>query len=466
MSINEILITVLSKIKPKKEDYERVYNIYHNIKSKIERYLIEQGIYAEVSLQGSIAKDTWLSNELDLDIFVLFEPKYPREWLHEKALKLIINALKGLNLELAYAEHPYVRVHVDNILVDVVPAFRITDPSQLKSAVDRTPFHTRYVISKLTQEGKDQVRLLKRFLKGIGVYGAEIKVQGFSGYLAELLIIKYGSFLNLLREASTWEPPIIIDIEKHYNSSQHNYLLKKFKGQPLIVIDPVDPKRNVAAALSLRNLMVFIEAARSFLSRPSLEYFFPPELNIDEYKRKISEILASRKTHVLGIVIDIPKIPPDTLWGEIKRVLKNLVRVLKSMGFSVIDYSAWSNEIDKAIILLETIEDKLPEYELHIGPPITNLEHSKRFKDKYVRKEEVIGPWMGDDGRWRVLRPRKYRTIREVIYNKSNEIFTPKHLRTCNIKVISNSQLIETFTYGIEWLKCLYEFLMKRPHWI
>ena len=31
-------------------------------------------------------------------------------------------------------------------------------------------------------------------MQGIGVYGAEIKVGGFSGYLCELLVMKYGGF--------------------------------------------------------------------------------------------------------------------------------------------------------------------------------------------------------------------------------------------------------------------------------
>jgi tRNA nucleotidyltransferase (CCA-adding enzyme) len=35
-------------------------------------------------------------------------------------------------------------------------------------------------------------------MKGTGVYGAEAKVEGFSGYLTELLVINYGSFPKAL----------------------------------------------------------------------------------------------------------------------------------------------------------------------------------------------------------------------------------------------------------------------------
>jgi len=44
---------------------------------------------------------------------------------------------------------------------------------------------------------------LKQFMKGIGVYGSELRRRGFSGYLTELLVINYGSFLGVLKEASS-----------------------------------------------------------------------------------------------------------------------------------------------------------------------------------------------------------------------------------------------------------------------
>jgi tRNA nucleotidyltransferase (CCA-adding enzyme) len=63
------------------------------------------------------------------------------------------------------------------------------------SATDRTPF-IHYVKKRLGKTLQDDVRLLKKFMQGIKVYGAEIKTGGFSGYLCELLILHYGSFAN------------------------------------------------------------------------------------------------------------------------------------------------------------------------------------------------------------------------------------------------------------------------------
>ena len=102
--------------------------------------------------------------------------------------------------------------------VDLVPCYALPDASRIRSAVDRTPFHTRFVLSSLDDVKRGQVLLLKQFMKGIGVYGAEAKVQGFSGYLTELLIIKYGDLLNVLRAASGWRPGTVMDMDAEKRS--------------------------------------------------------------------------------------------------------------------------------------------------------------------------------------------------------------------------------------------------------
>ena len=48
MNIDEILKTVLEKIKPKSEDYKRVDRVYNLIKSRVEEQLIKHELEAEV----------------------------------------------------------------------------------------------------------------------------------------------------------------------------------------------------------------------------------------------------------------------------------------------------------------------------------------------------------------------------------------------------------------------------------
>ena len=162
---------------------------------------------------------------------------------------------------------------IDDVWVNIVPCFKVKVGKWI-SATDRTPFHTDYIKSYLDDNLVKEVRLLKRFMKGINVYGAEIKVGGFSGYLCELLVLNYGSFLNVLSSVSNWKKRTIIDYEGHYKGN--NKIKEKFV-EPLIIVDPVDKERNVAAAVRKERYNDFVAASRAFLKSPHLNFFYPPE---------------------------------------------------------------------------------------------------------------------------------------------------------------------------------------------
>ena len=109
---------------------------------------------------------------------------------------------------------------------------------------------------------------LKRFMDMTGTYGSEFKVGGFAGYLCELLILKYGTFENTLKEASKWRYGHTVDLEGYGTAALFN--------DPLIVIDPTDMNRNVGAALRLDKMAEFIQSARNYLaSNNKKEYFYP-----------------------------------------------------------------------------------------------------------------------------------------------------------------------------------------------
>src|SRR5659263_142353 len=190
--------------------------------------------------------------------------------------------MEGESFEERYAEHPYIHAVLDGFEVDLVPAFKVERGADIRSAVDRTPFHNSYVSSRI-QGSEDEILLLKQFQKGLGVYGSELNTRGFSGFLAELLVIQYGLFENVLKAACNWKAGIIIDIEKHGTLIHRD---------PLIMIDPTDPERNVAAALSLDNMCVFIDKACEFLEKPDEKYFkvqIPSPLDDDEFRKIIDE---------------------------------------------------------------------------------------------------------------------------------------------------------------------------------
>ncbi|MFA5222664.1 MAG: CCA tRNA nucleotidyltransferase, partial [Methanoregula sp.] len=252
-----------SDLRPTQEEHDYIWGVAHRLLAAIQ----ESG-KAEGMVVGSIARNTWVRGDRDLDVFLLFPPDLSRDALETEGLALArkIAGRFTKSVREKYAEHPYINACIDSIDVDLVPCYKVESAERIQSAVDRTPFHTRYITDKINGL-VDDVLLLKRFTKAGGIYGSDQMTEGFSGYLCELLVLHYGGFSSLIAAAADWRPHIVIDIEHHAG---------KVFDEPLVVIDPVDPKRNVAAAVSLDRMVEFVELARGYLNAPSPVFFALP----------------------------------------------------------------------------------------------------------------------------------------------------------------------------------------------
>src|SRR3989338_1593874 len=144
---------------------------------------------------GSYAKDTWLSKEADVDIFIKFKKSITDEKFIEISKKVGFESMKKYNPYVRYSEHPYVEARIKKTKINVVPCYDV-NLGEWKSSADRSPFHTKYMQNALTPKMRNEVRILKTFLKLTKIYGAEIAKQGFSGYVSEVLILNFGSFEN------------------------------------------------------------------------------------------------------------------------------------------------------------------------------------------------------------------------------------------------------------------------------
>ena len=213
MNANNIINEVLGKIKPVPAEQQRIQEVADHIISLVDRAAAGRGL-TDVSgmLVGSAARGTWISGEHDLDIFISFPEDTPEQDLKTVGLNIARQvAVDDNNSEERYAEHPYVHAIFGDFEGDLGPCCRVGSAAQIKSAVDRTPFHNLFILDRI--EGlEDEVLLLKQFMKGAGVYGSDLRTGGFSGYLAELLVIHYGSFMEVLQAADSWKTGIIMDI--------------------------------------------------------------------------------------------------------------------------------------------------------------------------------------------------------------------------------------------------------------
>jgi len=406
----EIRATVLEKIVPTTAERRELQQTVDTLTGKLRHAAEERDVDVSVLLVGSIAKDTYLRGALDIDLFLLFPPDVPREEMKQRALDVGTAVLEDWDIQ--YAEHPYVRGCYHGYDVDVVPCYRVNDASRLQSAVDRTPFHTKYVQEHLGEEQKKEVRLLKQFMQGVGCYSAEERVRGFAGYLAELLVIRYGSFLAVLEQAPSWEDGAVLSLIEDPPASFP---------EPFVFVDPVDPSRNVAAAVSEKKRRLFMRAASAYLDMPRLTFFFPRPVTpwpLEQIRPRLEEWV--------GIMLPRPDVVDDILYSQVRKAVRSLQTRLREHGFVPVDTAF---HVDDEVLLAVQLEQReLPPERMHPGPPVAQEEHAAAFREKWTGHPRTIeGPHV-DDGRWTVKIKRRYRHAAELLQDSMDELNLGKHL--------------------------------------
>ncbi|MEE8403515.1 MAG: CCA tRNA nucleotidyltransferase, partial [Candidatus Hydrothermarchaeaceae archaeon] len=343
------------------------------------------------ALLGSASRDTWLLDEKDVDIFLMFPLEYEKERMAEIVTGIGMKILK--NVTKRYAEHPYVRGTYKDFEIEIVPCYAVDSPQNMKSAVDRTPFHDAF-IKKHIKGKENEVRLLKQFLKGTGCYGAEARVEGFSGYLCEILVIKYGSFEGVLKATGDWQRGHVIWIDDIRE-------VKEFT-EPLVFIDPVDKNRNVASALSSTKLSEFIFAAVRYLEEPRDEFFFPRKREAS--RAEIIRKFESRGTDAIAIIFETPDLVDDILYPQLRRTAGAIKKLLLRSDFQVSGTDFFVG--DNTCIFIELGGIGIPEMRLHMGPEV-NTPHEQRFLSKYKEFEGKLTEPFITGHRWAIFLKRK-----------------------------------------------------------
>ncbi len=402
---------ILSVIEPSAEDIEKIRCLTDKLQGRIAEIVKEEGLDIGVSVEGSFAKETWIREEVDVDIFLLFPNTVSRQRFESLALAIAEEALAPNETRRRFTEHPYLEAVIEGVRVNIVPAYRV-QKGHWRSATDRTPFHTQYVKQNLGAEKRREVRLLKKFMKGIGVYGAEIRVGGFSGYLSEMFILNYGTFLDTVRSVAEWHGRPMIDIERHYDEVDE---VERIFPEPLVVIDPVDKRRNVASAVTLEKLSEFVAACREFLRQPHKGFFIPEEEALSE--DRLLQTLAERGTHILFIHVNGLSITPDVLWGQLYKSLKATCRILAEGGFHVLRSTVWSEEKEEAVFCIELESGTISRTKEQVGPFVWSDE-ALTFIEKHLGSPETAyGPWIDGD-RWMVRVKRDSYNVADLVRGK------------------------------------------------
>jgi len=387
--------------KSKKEIADLAFKL---VEKEIKKYTEVIGL----EFGGSFAKGTWLSEDADIDIFVRFKNSTTEEKFEKISKKIGFNSLKKYFPYVRYSEHPYVEAKIKGTKINVVPFYDVKI-GEWKSAADRSTFHTKFMQKSLTSKMKNDVRILKTFLKSNGIYGAEIAKQGFSGYVSEVLVLHFGNFENIVKSISEIkENQVIGKTSKRFET-------------PIVIIDPVDNNRNLAAAISNENIGKFVLICRAFKDKSTLEFF----------RNKKLRIAKKYWDNLLVIELNFKIRSPDIIWGQIKRATSSLSTQLELGGFNVLRSKSYTDQKNKVYLFFFLESSKINQIYSKEGPDFFREDSSQSFISKNLENTELM--WMENNGKIISLEKRKHTNAVKFMsefLKKNLQIGIPKGLQS------------------------------------
>ena len=321
-------------------------------------------------LCGSYPKGTWLAGEADIDVFIGFPPSVGRVEFTETSRDIGFRAMEGFGPYVRYSEHPFVEANMNGTKINIVPYYVVED-GKWKSAADRSAHHTTFMTANLTESMKADIRLLKMFLKGNGLYGSEISRNGFSGYSTEVLVWNLGSFEGVMRRFAEMCKNDVI-----------GHATKEF-ATPITIMDPIDSQRNLAAAVSDDNMGRFILLCRRFLDRPSVSLFETrkavPSYDVMEQCVTVSFQYSTRS--------------PDKIGGQVKKAASAVATQLLCAGYGIIKSGGFTAGNTAGLFFLLD-STTLPRLRTRRGPSV----HDRLACDAFVAKNRARSQMMWVDG--------------------------------------------------------------------
>ncbi|MGI0039671.1 MAG: nucleotidyltransferase domain-containing protein, partial [Nitrososphaera sp.] len=143
MTMQEVLAKATALSTPTAKEAAKIAAVADEAKRLVESQAGEE--VAGVVFGGSFAKGTWLRGDADVDIFIKIKQDVDEKRFEELGVEMGKKALKKYSPQLRYSDHPYVEAVVKGTRINVVPCYDV-EKGRWKSAADRSPFHTQYII--------------------------------------------------------------------------------------------------------------------------------------------------------------------------------------------------------------------------------------------------------------------------------------------------------------------------------
>src|SRR3989344_226171 len=402
---------ILEQIKPTEEEKRSIKKLIESVLKKIK---IED---AKFELGGSYAKDTFLTGNYDIDVFV----KFPYKKYRNKDISEMLHKKLGFGHKRIHGSRDYFQLQRKKYTFEFIPVLDIKNSSQAKNITDVSPLHKKWVKQHL--KNPDEVRLVKKFCRAQEVYGAESYIKGFSGYVLEILIVHYGSFFNFIKAVSKWILPVYIDVSRHYKNKEE--ALKKINksktSNGLIIVDPTQKERNAAAAISKEKVSMLINSCKEYLRNPSDEFFIEKKLNIKDL------VVESGENNLLLGKIKTFKGKKDVMGSKLVKIYDYVKNKLKYAGFNVIK-SGWYFNKDSLIYYIvkdEVLHDKIT----HSGPPLKEKRHVEEFKKKH-------GNYKISKGKIYVELEREIKTLKDFSRKIAKDRYIKDNVRKIKFKIM------------------------------
>jgi tRNA CCA-adding enzyme len=462
-NFDKIFANVLEKIKPTEYELALIAKIVDKLRKLLKKKAQELNIvYTSIEPQGSTGiKQTQLRNDFDIDLFIgfdyrIFKSKYKKLekrdrkrkikedflWYCNNWIKKSLSPPEFQNPRLTYAEHPYIQTDYvtekETIKIDIVLYFDI-DLKYIQThgpitAVDRTPWHGKFVRETLTSSQKNDVRLLKQFFKACHSYGDVSSVGriGFIGYSAELLIYHFKDLLTVFRSfKEISEKPL----DYHGRSKQRLQSIHHFQNDYLIITDPIDENRNVASAISEKAYKYCNHQINQFLENPEKKFFEIKQ--IPEFNPEKSPKMAPH-----FFVIELKKTNKAIHYTEIRDKLYSFGDFIVTHGEKEFDHAPRFGEIIFEIhfipqqnlyyLAFYCENPEINEEYKRRGPPLTQKKHVIKFKQAH-------NDFFSKNGFLWVKTKREYTSFLEFLKNMINQRIS-ENLKVLSIRNASDVQ--------------------------
>jgi tRNA nucleotidyltransferase (CCA-adding enzyme) len=422
---DEVRKKVLAKITPTEEELR----IQTSIISTLREALVQQADlvgfqYSFVEPQGSTGrKQTQLRGAADIDLFVgllladysdiLELPQKERYSSIDDLMTHLVNewfipAINGLDVSQAqqtYSQHPYLSLQMGGLDVDILGCFDIDSATLSETgpytAVDRTVHHTTYVADNLTEEKRENARILKSFVRACHAYGDRCAVgrMGLTGVSLELLAIVSSDLDTAFRSLEQLdENPI--DPKGRFLSDLRK--IQTFKDDHVYLIDPTDHRRNIASSFTPRSyrwvkhqIGILGEASRGSIKDLLLESPIP----VTEPSKWLKEHLATFEFESDGSTHYT--ILRDKMYRVATRAQSHLSTERTGeprFGMSLMEVYFEEGKYAMGVVVEHPA---ISENYLRRGPPSDMKEASEEFKKKHPRADLKDGfYWISEKREW------------------------------------------------------------------